>query len=480
MIAGCVSLKLYGHYLAVETYGVIVVPLQILSYLPFLDGAFRTTTNREILASGTQEGKLRMIRFAQTFYSHFTVLLLPLALLVMAGYSLTPNAIHSGQPRVFFLAVGLAAAIAVLGWAQTELLIGLGEQANAFLLMAFNSCVIMGSLWFFLHKGAGIWAFPFSTLSGTCACYPVALWLIRRKEPQVRFFCFSTDADFWSDLRRLWPDAWSCFRQQVAGLFLYSLDVVLVGLFFGSASDAAIYSVVSRLIGLVRGLLQSTGEAAWPLVAEKNGKDHIFAAFLLRSNGWAIGSATGALVLTLAPFLKLYMGAQWTPPQLLVWILTVRLLIMGLSSPTAYLLLGAGHFKTIARYVLREVIAGIFLGALLGIKFGMIGVAFGFLAATVVGTFSPMFYAYGKTVNSSGGQLMWHAWWRGAIAFTVSCFIAKMLLPFANNTWVIFGVGAIAALISLSFGLLIGVSRSRPVGGVRTLRSRLGELMLNI
>lgn len=479
MIAGCVSLKLYGHYLAVETYGVIVVPLQILSYLPFLDGAFRTTTNREILGSATREGQLRMIRFAQTFYSHFTVLLLPLALLVMAGYSLTPNAIHSSQPKVFFLTVGLAAAIAVLSWAQTELLIGLGGQAYSFLLMAFNSCVIMGSLWFFLQHGAGIWAFPFSTLAGASACYPVAICLIRRKEPTIRFICFRTDADFRSDLRRLLPDALSCFRQQVGGLFLYSLDVVLVGLFFGSATDAAIYSVVSRLIGLVRGLLQSTGEAAWPLVAEKNGKDHTFAAFLLRSNGWAIGSATGALVLTLTPFLKLYMGARWTPPQLLVWILTVRLLIMGLSSPTAYLLMGAGHFKTIARYILRELIAAICLGTMLGFKFGMIGVAFGFLAATAGGTFWPMFYAYGKTVNGSGGQLMWHVWWRGATAFTVSCSVAKMLLPFANNTWVVFAVGAIAALISLSLGLVISAFRFRPAKP-SNLRSRVGELMLHI
>ncbi len=479
LIAGCVSLKLYSHYLPVEVYGVVVVALQILNYLPFLDGGFRTTTNREILASETREAKMRMIRFAQTFYSHFTILFLPLALLLMAGYSLTPNVTHAGQLRLFFLVVGLAGAISMLGWAQIELLIGLGEQANSFLLLALNSCVMLGTLWFFLHQGAGIWAFPFSTLGGFGVCYPVALWLIRRKEPAIQFFCFRANAEFWSELRRLWPDAWSCIRQQVSIVVLSSLDVVLVGLICGT-KDAAIYSVVSRLLGLVRSLLQTTGEAAWPIVAQRNGTDHAFAAFLLRSNGWAIGSVVGALLLTLRPFLIFYMGAAWAPPQILVVILTGRLLIAGLSSPAGYLLMGAGHFKTIARYILRELIAATILGVLLGIKFGMIGVAVGFLAAIAFGEFFQMFYAYGKSVKSSGGRFMWQAWWRGVLACAVSFSVAAALLPLARSTWLVFIVGVVATLTALASGVAICVFRFRSTGSRGSFRSRVDEVMANI
>ena len=480
-VAGCVSLKLYSHYLPVEVYGVVVVALQILSYLPLMDGGFRTTTNREILASGTRESKLRMIRFAQTFYSHFTFLFLPLALLLMAGYALTPNVAHSGQPRLFFLAAGLTGAVSMLGWAQMELLIGLGEQASVFLLMALNSCVMLGTLWLFLHLGAGIWAFLFSTLGGVCVGYPMALWLIRRKEPAVQFFCFRAGAEFWSELRRLWPDAWSCIRQQVFVMFLYTLDVVLVGLICGSAKDAAIYAVLSRLIGLVRSVLLATADAAWPLVAQQNETDHVFAAFLLRSNGWAMGSAAGTLVLTVGPFLSLYMGAQWAPPRMLVVILAGRFLIMGLSAPVSCLLLGAGEFKTIARYMLRELIAAAILGGLLGWKFGMMGVALGFLAATAFGTLSPLFYAYGKSVKGAGGRLMWQTWWRGATACAVSCSVAALLLPFARNTcWQIFTVAAAATLTALALGLAIGVFRLGSTGTGGTFRSRLREVMANI
>jgi O-antigen/teichoic acid export membrane protein len=480
LIAGCVSLKLYSRYIPVEIYGVVVVAVQILGYLPFLDGGFRTTTNREILANGTREGKLRMIRFAQTFYSHFTLLLVPLSLLLMAGYTLTPNVTHAGQPRLFFLAVGLAGAISMLSWAQIELLIGLGEQASFFLMNVVNSCGTLGTLWLCLYLGLGIWAFPFSTLGGICAYYPVALWLIRRKEPAIQFFCFRAGAEFWDDFSRLWRDALSCIRQQVSVLFLYSLDLVLVGLICGSAKDAAIYSVVSRLVGLLRSLLQATSEAAWPFVAEKSGTDHVFAAFLLRFNGWAMGSAAGALLLTLRPFLSLYMGAQWAPPQILVVLLTVRLLITGLASPASFLLMGAGHFKTVARYMQRELIVATILGMLLGVKFGMIGVALGFLAATAFGTLSPLFHAYGRSVNRSGGLFMWQAWWRGATACAVSCLVAAIVLPLARSAWQLFTVGAVAALAALASGVALCGLRFRSTVTRGSFRSRVREVMANI
>jgi O-antigen/teichoic acid export membrane protein len=420
-----------------------------------------------------------MIRFSQTFYSHVTICLVPLALLLMTAYSFTPNVAHSGQPRLFFLAVGLAAAFSFLGWAQVELLIGLGHQAWVFLLLALNSCVMLGVLWLSLALGAGIWAFPFSTLAGAAAAYPIALGLIRRQEPSIQFFSLRVGPEFWTQLRRLWPDAWSCIRQQMFLLFLSTFDVVLVGLIC-SSEDAAIYAVLSRLIAMARSFLQSTGDAAWPLVAQQGQKDHAFETFFIRSNGWAIGSAVGALALTLGPFLALYMGLQWAPPRPLVLILTGRLLIMGLSSPADYLLQGFGEFKTIARYALREMAAAGTLGVLLGAAFGMMGVAVGFLASTAVGSFFPLFFAYGRSVQRPGGRVMWQAWWRGGLACAVSAGVAALLLPLARNPWQVFGAGAAAALAALACGVAICLVRFRSTRAPGTFRSRLREVMANI
>ena len=197
-------------------------------------------------------------------------------------------------------------------------------------------------------------------------------------------------------------------------------------------------------------------------------------------NGRAIGSVIGAMMLTLRPFLGLYMGPQWIPPQLLVVLFAARLLITGTSSPAYYLLIGAGDFKTIARYVQRELIVAIILGALLGMKFGMIGVALGFLISTAFGELFQMFNAYGKSVNISGGRLMWQAWWRSGLACAASCLVGAALLPFARNAWLVFAVGAVAALTALALGLAICVFRFRPTGTRGTFRARVGELMANI
>jgi hypothetical protein len=166
-----------------------------------------------------------------------------------------------------------------------------------------------------------------------------------------------------------------------------------------------------------------------------------------------IGSAVGAMAFTLGPFLHFYMGQEWTPPQLLVYLLTVRLLITGIGAGPGYLLLGSGEFKTLARLEQRELVLAIGLGLLLGFKFGSAGIALGFLLATVAGTFSPLFYAYAKSIGQSGGLLMWQSWWRGALACTISGTVAALLLPMASSAWRSAAIGVIAAAVALTSGV---------------------------
>ena len=90
LVAGTISLRLYGKYLTPEIYGTIIVPLQIMNYLPLLDGGFRTVVNRSILANSRNEDILGTIKFCQAFYSLFALLVLIVAELCMVGYSLTP------------------------------------------------------------------------------------------------------------------------------------------------------------------------------------------------------------------------------------------------------------------------------------------------------------------------------------------------------------------------------------------------------
>ena len=55
VICGFASLNLYSSFLSPAAYGVVVVALTIASYLPLVDGGFRTTLNRSLLAEADSD-----------------------------------------------------------------------------------------------------------------------------------------------------------------------------------------------------------------------------------------------------------------------------------------------------------------------------------------------------------------------------------------------------------------------------------------
>ena len=216
------------------------------------------------------------------------------------------------------------------------------------------------------------------------------------------------------------------------------------------------------------------------MVAQMEGAEHVFAAFLVRCNGWLAGSALGALAFTLRAFLSYYMGPAWAPSHWLVNLLVARALVTSFASAPSYLLMGMGAFGTVARYVQRELAVAVVLGLVLAPKFGMNGIAFGFLVSTTVGTFAPMFFAYGKAAKVSGGHLIWQAWWRAGVSFAASTAVAAFLLPMARTAWQTFGVAAAAALTALACMAAICGLRLRLAKESSFLRSKLGDVLANI
>src|SRR5206468_2539119 len=109
---------------------------------------------------------------------------------------------------------------------QAGVLIGLQAQASFFILTAAGAWVSLAGLWLVLTHGGGVWAFPISTACGVLAAYPAALWLIRQRQPTLRFFALECDQDFWSRFKRLRNDAWHCFQSQISIVVLYTIDII--------------------------------------------------------------------------------------------------------------------------------------------------------------------------------------------------------------------------------------------------------------
>ena len=69
LVSNLAALRLYSLYLEPSLYGRVMVATQILSYLPLLDGGFRTVTSRHLLGIAEPEHRSDLIRFSQVFYT---------------------------------------------------------------------------------------------------------------------------------------------------------------------------------------------------------------------------------------------------------------------------------------------------------------------------------------------------------------------------------------------------------------------------
>ncbi len=285
----------------------------------------------------------------------------------------------------------------------------------------------------------------------------------------MKLMFFRADAAFWREFKRIGREAWQCFRFQMANVLLVSLDLVIVGFICPRPVDVGIYGAASRFFPYARNVLQGTSEVAWPIIAQKNKADPAFVLFLARFNAWTLGGASGAMTVTLGPFLCWYLGKIWNPPQILVTLLAWRLLVTSLSSPTSYTMFGLGDFKTVARYAIRELAAAAILGVVLGFAWGTSGVALGFLVATVFGSLFPIVLAYAKSTGTSARSFLWQAWWRTLMAYASSYFLAWLLLASATNAIEVALVGMVAALGAVSLGVIIC--------GIRICRAQTGSFV---
>jgi len=454
LITGLISLRLYSAYFDVDRYGLMLVALQILAYLPMLDGGFRTVLNRHVLASATEQDKAKLVHFGQVFYSYAVLLALAVSVVAMAAYAVTPNARNSGEPPGLFMAMGVAAALSFFNAAQAGLLVGLRAQGQAFLLNATGIWVNLGALWAGLKWGAGLWAFVFSMLAVFVVTWPIAISLIKRRLPGVTWFCFRIDGEIMSTFRRLRSEAWACCRGQVVTLLLYSVDLVIVGT-LGTPAEAAVYGTLARMFAIMRSFLQSSGEASWPIIAEKGLDPAGFGTPLMRVNAWAYGAVLGAAAATLLAFCRWYMGPSWTATPTLLALFVGRYLVTGLAVPASYCLFGLGRMELITRCLQRELAIGLALGLGLWFFLGMNGIAAGFAVATVAGTFLPLFLAYAEATGNPAGGFIFGVWWRALVGFALSFLTAAgAARSFAAN-WQIMAAGALGVAAGLGAPLLL-------------------------
>lgn len=424
LVTGLLSLKLYGRYFAPDVFGVIAVAMQIAGYLPTFDGGFRTVTNRLLLATHEDSKRNQIATYAQTIYSWLLAAAFLAISVLMLGYTEFAN-LKSDEhwSSWLFLSLGAAASLSLFATSQAGLLLGLGRQATMSIISGLSAPAGLLALFFALREGAGPWAFPISLLASAITTYALSVFALSRERVRIPAFRFSLDAGIRDFVRNNRHDAWKTFRSQLAILLLFTLDLVIVGIFCPPAM-VAIYGVLSRVFSIGRGFLQSFSEATWPLIARgQTGVDR-FQDWTLKTNAWLYGAAGGFALVGSPIFIAWYMGPEWKPSETLCWLFTLRFLVIGASSPAAYYLLGVGDFGSIAKCCEREIFMAVLLGLAVGYFLGANGVAAAFLLATPAGSFLPIWIYYTRKRAHSLSKILVSTWLRLAASFIVFALIA--------------------------------------------------------
>lgn len=470
------SFRLYNIYLTKELYGIVLVGMQFLSYLPLLGSGFGMVLGQRILADQDPATALATSRFNQVLQNYLLLIILLLGFMLMAGYSQMPTSRSMGLPLPLFFAIGVAGvANFYLGGQMGLLVIYGGQQVYSIILQGIWSLLALVILWGCFVLGWGVWAMPVSTALSALLLVLVVWVLLQPRMKGLPILAWRRESDFWPKLRAIWAPSLAWIESQVSIMLQFTLDIILMGMLFGPGA-AAVYGIISRITGMSRQIIQSLGDAAWPRLTMEPDLERRAALMrkVDRLNAWITGSWYGAMAATVQPFLGWLMKEDWVAGPLLIGLVLARNMIVSLSSPHGYGLLSAGRFKELARATQREVFLCALFIFVFGHFFGMIGIALATLVATAGGSLWYMTFLYFKpSPHQHWFRELVAVYGRGVVSAGLSFAVAsvfwwgeKFLLGAPG--WMAIPAGGIGLgvgmIVALAFGMFQSAGHTRPYG----------------
>jgi O-antigen/teichoic acid export membrane protein len=422
---GAITIRLYGRYLTPSELGSVAIPLQALTYLPLIDLGFRMVVNRHLLMAADKPERIQLVRFGQQFNGLMLFAAPIIAVIVLSLAGLLRSSLGNTSSVPLYASIGMGAGISVALLSQASLLVGLGKQSLSFMLSSLGSILNLLSLWLAFRAGCGLWSLPISLAGGSILVFPAIIFCLSR-QLRVRDLLPLDISRFPEFFSRYRTEAFACLRSQISIILLFSADVILASLLFPEA-QVGIYLILTRIFAYGRSFLQIPSEISWPFLARNSERAVDWTLRLLNANSWFQGCTYAVMAVALPDVIHWYLGPKWQPPQILLFLMSLRFLLIGTTTPASYYLASRGAFAIINRNVLREMIAGCVAGLGLGIRFGLVGFVAGFVLSPLAGTALPML---ARIASDSAGRLsriVGNIWLRAALAFSIPAGCAYWL-----------------------------------------------------
>ncbi len=252
-------------------------------------------------------------------------------------------------------------------------------------------------------------------------------------------------------VRDLLELAWYVSLNEAAGVVIYALDRVVLGI-FKSASVVALFEGPVRVHNLVRALNGALNVTVLPSASRyiAEGDDRRLRELLVRGSRYALAIIVPitVTVMTLAgPILEVWLGPEFGDGEVALVILVSYWLVNGSLGITGAMLVAAGRARTVARYAWMVAVANLTLSIALVPWLGLEGVALGTTIPYIV-AFPFYLRLVLSVVPVRVGELARESWlptYSGGVGLAAALVAGRLLLPM-DSVVVVVGLAAAGVL----------------------------------
>jgi O-antigen/teichoic acid export membrane protein len=411
LLVNTISIPIMVRYLGAEDFGIWITLTTALSLLLALDlGISNTLTNFISEAFATDDRALAST-YATTSFSIMAAFSLAIggiayivwphlnwfAIFHLSNVAMVPVVSHASAAALIVFLLGMPSSLVakVLGGYQ-ELKVVNSISA----LASVASLVIIAGL---VSMKAGLIAL----VTGTCGSLVVVnycglIWLWSHHKPWLRPRPHHLD---WNAARKLLSSGWHFFVLQLAGIVVFNTDNLIVTHYLGPAQVTP-YSVTWRLVGYSAVLQTLLTPALWPAYSE---------AFVRGDLAWVrqtfrrisyltMGSAlafTGILAVAGRPIIRLWAGQAAEPPQNLLLLMCVWIMISTYMNNTATILVAKGETRLQAWCSIAAAGLNLWWSIILVQRIGSMGVILGTILSYLLVLIGPQTWKTWTILKSS-------------------------------------------------------------------------------
>jgi O-antigen/teichoic acid export membrane protein len=456
LIAMFAILTVLARRLTLEELGIYGLLSSLAGYLLVVQNAAAAAAVRAMAGAATDRERSASFSDAAVVYvaaGVVTGLLLAAIGFVLSGVVDLSDSL-ADEARKGSLLLGLVTAV---GWPATIWRDALRAHQR-FTTAAFTD--IAGLLVFcavqlgLVFGGASLWLVIGA--SGTIPLFAglTAFFVARRAAPQFRF---RREGVSRAGVRDLVAVGWYVSLNEAAGVIIYALDRIVLGV-FKSATVVGLYEGPVRVHNLVRALNAALNVTVLPSASRylAQGDVRRLRELLVRGSRYALAIVvplTVTVMVLAGPILEVWLGAEFVEGQAALVILVSYWLVNGSLGITGAMLVAAGRASTIARYAWSVAIANLILSIALVGPLGLEGVALGTTIPYVVAF--PFYLRLVLTVVPVRlGELARESWlpaYSAGVGLAVALLAARALLELDTVVAVVAVAGAGLASYWLAF-----------------------------